>query len=123
MPLPLRILLVEDSPIDAELIVRTLRRIGFAPEWERVECEADFIAGLRPDLDVILCDYTMPEFSAIRALEVLRERGLAIPVIIVSGIVGEEAIAEVMKKGAIDYLLKNDLEHLGPAIEHARQQA
>ncbi|HEV7404634.1 MAG TPA: PAS domain S-box protein [Chthoniobacteraceae bacterium] len=123
MPRPLRVLLVEDRPSDAELVVLALRRAGFAPEWQRVETEAAFAAGLHPDLDLILSDYALPEFSGLRALEVLRESGLELPFIIVSGTIGEETAVAAMKKGASDYLLKDRLARLGPAVEHALEQA
>src|SRR5579862_1684876 len=105
MPRPLRVLIVEDRPTDAELVVRELRRAGFDPKWQRVDTETEFAASLRPGLDIILSDYEMPEFSALRALEILRQSGLAIPLIIISGTIGEDTAVAAMKRGAVDYLL------------------
>ena len=119
MPRTLRVLLAEDSPSDAELTVRELRKAGFSPEWHRVDTEADYIASLHPDLDIILSDYSMPQFGGIRALEILNERGLEIPFIIVSGTIGEDTAVAAMKNGATDYLLKDRLARLGPAVELA----
>lgn len=116
---PLRLLMVEDRPEDAELMVRELRRAGFDPDWERVDTEAGYAAGLRPELDIVLSDFSMPEFSGLRALEVLRERGLDIPFILVSGTIGEDIAVAAMRQGASDYLLKDRLTRLGPAVEHA----
>jgi PAS domain S-box-containing protein len=123
MPRPLRILIAEDNPADAELVLHQLRRAGYAPEWQRVDTEAAFAASLHPGLDVILSDYDMPQFSGLRALEVLREHGLDVPFILISGTIGEETAVMAMKKGAADYLLKDRLARLGPAIEHALDQA
>jgi CheY-like chemotaxis protein len=72
---PLRILIVEDDPLDLDQALRELRRAGFDPEWKRVDTEVEFAANLRPDLDVILSDYALPCFSGKRALEVLLESG------------------------------------------------
>jgi len=118
----LRVLIVEDRPTDAELLVRELRRAGFDPEWARVETEEDYAARLRPDLDVILSDYALPRFSGIRALQLLRERGLEIPFILISGTIGEDTAVEAMKEGASDYLLKDRLARLGRAVEQALEQ-
>jgi PAS domain S-box-containing protein len=115
-------LIVEDSLADAELAVRELRRAGFEPDWTRVETEADYAANLHPDLDLILSDCSMPEFSALRALALLRERGLVIPLVIVSGTIGEEAAVAAMKEGAADYLLKDRMGRLGHAVENALEK-
>src|SRR4051812_8438711 len=112
MPRPLRVLLVEDRPTDAELVVRELRRAGFAPEWKRVDTEAAFAESLSPELDIILSDYDMPQFSGPRALELLREHDLETPFILISGTIGEDTAVAAMKKGATDYLLKDRLARL-----------
>src|SRR5580658_6250410 len=98
MPQPLKILIVEDHPPDADLILRELRRAGFEPDWVRVDTEADFLQQLRPDLDVILSDYELPQFSGIRALELLKASGLEIPFIIISGTIGEETAVAAVKE-------------------------
>jgi two-component system, cell cycle sensor histidine kinase and response regulator CckA len=119
MPEAIRVLIAENDPNDADLMVRELRRAGFEPDWRRVEGEADYLEALTPDLDVILSDYTMPVFDGPRALELLRERGLDVPFILVSGTVGEEVAVEAMKGGASDYLLKDRLGRLGAAVTQA----
>ena len=119
---PLRVLIAEDNPADAELIVQELRRAGFDPEWHVVDTEADYLSRLHPDLDVILSDYGMPQFNASRALELAHERGFDVPFIIVSGTIGEDVAVEAMKQGAADYLLKDRLARLGPAIKRAMIQ-
>ncbi len=123
MPQPLRMLIVEDNPADAELLVRQLRRADFAPDWKRVDTEPEFLASLDAPLDVILSDYEMPQFSGLRALELVKQRGLEIPFIIVSGTIGEETAVAAMRQGAADYLLKDRLARLGPAIHHAVEEA
>src|SRR5258707_866098 len=120
---PVRVLIVEDCRQDAELVVEELRRAGFAPEWNVVDTAAEYVAALRPGLDIILSDYTMPEFSGLRALELLRESGLEIPLILISGAIGEETAVAAMKQGAVDYLLKDRLTRLGPAISRAMEQS
>jgi CheY-like chemotaxis protein len=106
MSVPLRVLILEDRATDAELMLHELRRIGYEPDWRRVETELDYLTCLVPTLDVILADYTLPQFDALRALHFLQDRGLDIPFIVVTGSVGEEAAVECMKQGATDYLLK-----------------
>jgi len=122
MTVPLRVLVLEDRPADAELILRELRRAGFAPEWQRVETEAEYLAGLDPALDLILADYSLPQFGALQALELVRARGLDIPFIIVSGMIGEDSAVAAMQRGADDYLLKDRLARLGSAVQHALEQ-
>jgi CheY-like chemotaxis protein len=117
MAQPLHVLIVEDNPADAELVVRELRRAGFAPEWDRVDTEAEYLARLRPDVEVILSDYHMPHFSGDLALTLLRQSGLEIPFIIVSGAIGEETTVAAMKQGATDYLLKDRLAVWGRRSE------
>jgi PAS domain S-box-containing protein len=119
----LHVLIVEDNPADAELLVRELRRAQFDPQWQRVETEEDYLANLRPDLDLILSDFEMPEFSGLRALELLNERGYKIPFIIVSGTIGEEMAVAAIKQGATDYLLKDRTARLGTAVNRALQEA
>jgi len=88
MSQPLRVLILEDRPDDAELIARHLRDAGLNTVWERVDSEADFAAKLHPGLDLIIADYHLPEFGAPRALEMLNKVDLDIPFIVVSGAVG-----------------------------------
>jgi diguanylate cyclase (GGDEF)-like protein/PAS domain S-box-containing protein len=103
-------------------MVRELKRAGYELEWQRVDTEGAYVACLDLDWDIVLSDYDMPQFSGLRALALLQERGLEIPFIIVSGVIGEERAVEAMKLGATDYLLKDRLTRLGPAVEQARAQ-
>ncbi|MBI2876297.1 MAG: response regulator [Candidatus Tectomicrobia bacterium] len=122
MAISLRVLILEDRPIDAELMVYELREAGFDPLWERVETEADYLARLDPTPDVILADYHLPQFDAPRALSLLQERGLEIPFLIVTNAVGEEQAVECLRRGAADYLRKDRLARLGWAVENALAQ-
>jgi signal transduction histidine kinase len=122
MPTPLRVLILEDEPADAELMAQELRRAGFDPEWERVATETEYLALLDPALDLILADHRLPQFDGLLALKLLQERGLDIPFILVSGTIGEELAVSAMKQGASDYLLKDRLARLGQAVAHALEQ-
>ena len=86
----LNVLILEDRANDAELMLRELGQGGFETEWVRVETEQDYIASLNKDVDVILADYSLPQFDALRALYLLHDSGLDIPFIIVTGSIGEE---------------------------------
>src|SRR5437588_870826 len=119
---PLRVLILEDERAHAELMLRELRRGGFAPDWQRVETEQDFLARLDPTLDVILADYRIALFDAPRALRLMQDRGLDIPFIVVSGTVGEDMAVSILKQGAADYLLKDRLARLGEAVRRALEQ-
>lgn len=121
-PRPLRVLIVEDVAHDADLMVRELRRAGYAPDWERVEDEPAYLAALAQPIDVILSDYALPRFGALRALELLGERGLDVPLIVLTGAVGEETAVDCIKRGAADYLLKDRLVRLGTAVAQAIEQ-
>lgn len=119
-----RILHVEDSPDDAELIARALARAGVEASIDRVDTEPEYVAQLdRAITDVILCDYDMPRFSAERALAIMGERGLDIPFIVVSNHIGQSAPVIAMQSGASDYLSKRDLGRLAKAIEAAVDRA
>jgi CheY-like chemotaxis protein len=121
--LPLKILLVEDQPLDAELLIAVLEHAGYSlAPIERVETAEQFLHQLALRPDVILCDYRLPAFSAMEALGLLQERRLHIPFIIVSGTIGEETAVEAIKSGADDYLLKDRLGRLGTAIAHAIEE-
>jgi PAS domain S-box-containing protein len=122
MAVPLRVLILEDQPADAELTLYELRRAGYAPEWRRVETEAEYLAALDPALDLILADFALPQFDALRALALLGDRGMEIPFIIVSGTIGEDVAVAAMQLGAADYLIKDRLARLGTAVERALQQ-
>jgi two-component system, NarL family, sensor histidine kinase UhpB len=121
---PRRILLVEDSPDDFELIGFTLRKAAFPFSMERVETAAELNASLDAHLpDVVLCDYHLPRFNMREALRIVREeRGLDIPFIVVSRLIGEDSAVEAMHHGANDYLLKGRLGRLPAAIDAALER-
>jgi PAS domain S-box-containing protein len=118
----LRVLVLEDSPSDAELAIRELRSFGYSAQWIRIDTEESFRQHIGSDLDLILADYTLPEFDALRALEILRNQGFSTPFIIVTGTLTEETAVSVLKRGADDYLLKDRLTRLGPAVKTALLQ-
>ncbi len=119
---PLRLLILEDRPADAALVLHEIRRAGFVIDWRRVETEAEYLAALDPALDLILADYALPQFDALQALRLTRERGYDIPFIIVSGSIGEGIAVAAMQQGAADYLLKDRLARLGQAVTQALDQ-
>ena len=120
----LHILMLEDIPADAGLILRELRREGLAFSARRVETEAAFTAALReftPDL--ILSDYSLPHYDGLSALKAAQAERPEVPFIMVSGTLGEEQAVETMQRGATDYILKQRLERLGPAVARALKEA
>jgi PAS domain S-box-containing protein len=125
----LRVLLVEDSENDAMLLLRELRRGGYKPLPQRVYTQEDMEEALRAadardePFQVVISDYYMPRFSAPDALGLLRELGYDIPFIVVSGKIGEDAAVEIMKAGANDYLTKENMSRLCPAIERELREA
>ncbi|MCJ7685355.1 MAG: PAS domain S-box protein, partial [Desulfobacteraceae bacterium] len=121
MGTPLNVLILEDNPADAELMVNELRNAGFDPNWHRVETEDGFRQHLEPALDIILADYKLPQFTGLQALEILADTDLDIPVIVVTGMIEETAL-KCMRRGAIDYLLKDRLGRLGPAVSKALEE-
>ncbi len=112
----LRVLIVEDRAADAELILGELRRAGFDPESRVAQTEQDYLDALEQNPELILADYSLPQFDALRALHLLRETKQDIPLIVVTGSIGEESAAECIKLGAADYLLKDRLARLGEAV-------
>lgn len=115
---------IEDSESDAELILRLLRKSGFDVSGERVETAEAFRAALPVrQWDIIIADYQLPSFDAPTALEIIREAGLDIPCIVVSGMMGEEIAVRMMKEGAADYITKNSLSRLPPAVERELREA
>jgi CheY-like chemotaxis protein len=121
---PLRVLLVEDSEADALLLLRGLQRAGFEPEHLRVDSARDMDQALQDrEWDLILADHAMPQFSAPEALEVLKQRGLDLPFIIVSGHIEEETAVRAMMAGAHDYVMKDRLARLAPAVERELREA
>ena len=116
--MPLRVLIVEDSEFDAQMMVNMLRKGGYDVVFERAET-ADHLRKALHDRawDMILADYNLPEFNAPAALKILQETGLDLPFIIVSGGIGEDIAVSAMKSGAHDYLMKGNLSRLVPAVE------
>ena len=120
----LRVLIVEDAAPDAELLVRELTRGGWALEWERVETAAALGDALdRRRWDVVISDYGLPDFDGLSALQLLQQRGLDLPFIIVSGMVGDEEAVGAMKAGAHDYVMKDKLARLVPAVKRELREA
>jgi DNA-binding NtrC family response regulator len=112
----LNLLLLEDSPADAELMIEALRESGFDATVRRVDSKDAYLRELEQPPDFILSDFSMPQFTAQDALKLMKERGLDLPFIIVSGCMGEDMAVECMKAGASDYLLKDRLARLGHAV-------
>ena len=123
-PQSLRVLMVEDSEDDALLIIRELKKGGYNPVCERVETAAAMKKALKDkQWDIILCDYKLPKFSGEQAIALLKETNIEIPLIIVSGTIGEETAVECMRSGAHDYIMKNNLSRLCPAIAREIEEA
>lgn len=120
---PLRVLLIENSEDDALLVLRELRRGGYEPIFERVDTPAGMLDALTRTWDIILADYNMPHFSVPAALGLLKQSGQDLPFIIVSGNIGEEAAVEAMREGASDYIMKDNLARLVPAIARELREA
>lgn len=124
MNIPLAALIAEDNGEDAALLLHELRKGGYDVTHERVETPEAFREALRRGTwDIVLCDYTFPRFSGSEALKIFKESGLDLPFIFVSGTIGEEAAVEAMKAGAHDYVIKNRLTRLCPAIERELREA
>ncbi len=118
----IRVLVIEDEPADAILSLRALKQDGFDFDGFRVATEAEFLSQLQSAPDIILSDFDLPGFDVFRALELLQERGLDIPFILVTGRPDDELAKEVMNRGASDFLLKDRLERLGTAVRTAIEQ-
>lgn len=115
---PVSILLVEDSEADAKLVIGALRQADYEPRVEIVQTATEMEKALRRGgWDFILSDWVLPEFSGLEALQIHQRSGTRIPIVIVSGRIGEEATIEAMRAGADDYVLKDRLETLAPAME------
>ncbi len=124
MTAPLRVLIVEDSRDDEALILRELRRGGYEPRAERVETAAATTAALgREAWDLIISDNNLPSFTAAAALRLLHGTGLDVPLIVVSGSIGEDAAVALMKDGANDYVFKGNLARLPVAVERELREA
>ena len=118
----LKLLIVEDTVEDAELALIRLRSEGFKFDWHRVETKQEYLEELARHPDLILADWSLPQFSGMKALQLMKEQNLDIPFVIVSGNIGEEAAVEAMREGAYDYVLKDRPDRLGQAIRNAMEQ-
>ena len=115
----LKVLILEDCPADCELVERELRKAKMSFASKRVDTKEDFLKELKLFPDIILADYKMPLFDAMQALDLMLKQGVRIPFIVVSGSISEEVAVECLKAGAVDYILKDRLTRLGPAVMRA----
>jgi DNA-binding NtrC family response regulator len=124
MNTPIRVLIVEDSQDDTTLLLLELESGGYDPICERIETATAMQNALaKQPWDMIIADYSMPHFNALAALQLLQESGLDLPFIIVSGAIGEDTAVAAMKAGAQDYLMKDNLARLVPAVERELREA
>jgi response regulator RpfG family c-di-GMP phosphodiesterase len=119
----LNLLILEDNPADAELAVRELGKKGFVVKWSLVETEEALREALNQRPEVILADYNLPSFDGLSALKIKQEIVPEIPLVIISGSIGEEFAVECIKAGATDYVLKDKLFRLGPVVRRALKEA
>ncbi|HRS83873.1 MAG TPA: response regulator, partial [Smithellaceae bacterium] len=118
MPKPLNVLMIEDSEDDALLLTRALKKNGYEPNIGRVQTARDMSRALESaPWDIILCDFHMPAFSGTEAIDLLKKTGLDIPLIVVSGAIGEETALDCIHRGASDYIMKGNLTRLGMAVQ------
>jgi signal transduction histidine kinase len=116
----LRVLMVEDNSSDVDLVLHALRRGGFEPKCEVVQTGADFVEKLRKNsYDIILADYTLPSWNGMETVEILHQEGFEVPVIVVSGSLGEQTAVDCIKEGAADYILKDHLARLPGSVRRA----
>ncbi len=118
-PKELKVLILEDRPSDADLIAYELKRAGYQFSSQRVDTPERYLNAIMDHVDIVLADYNLPQFNALEALRLLKEKGLDIPLIVITGSISEEVAVETMKKGAADYLLKDRLGRLGQAVQRA----
>jgi len=123
MATPLRALIVEDSENDCMLLLSILRRGGYAVDYKRVDTAAALKATLDDPWDIIVSDFSMPGFRGTDALAIVRDRGLDVPFIFLSGTIGEDMAVSAMKAGAQDYVIKGNVARLLPAIERELREA
>ena len=121
---PIRVLVVEDSEDDTFFLERELKKGGFEPKIERVESARGMNAALeKKKWDIIISDHSVPGFGSLQALQLVQDRRLDIPFIVLSGTIGEELAVSVMKAGASDYVMKGKLARLIPSIERELREA
>src|SRR2546429_7714747 len=122
--MPLKILHLEDTPADADLLQSLLETEGIACAVRRVETRTEFEAALeQAGFDLILSDFTLPSFDGLSALKIAREKCPGVPFIFVSGTIGEEAAIDSLKEGAVDYVLKDRWSRLPAAVRRAMREA
>ena len=122
-PTPIRILYVEDTPADAELCLHDIKKAGFEPHADIVSTPGEFKQNLRSKpYDVILSDCSLPQFSAMEALEIVKKEAPDIPFILVTGTLGDEGAVEAIKQGATDYVLKDRRARLAPSVRRALEE-
>jgi PAS domain S-box-containing protein len=119
---PLKVLIADGDPADAELMLGELRRAGFEPDFHRVDTESEYLERLNGGLDLVLSELQMPKFSGLRALELLKRQGLEVPFILVSGGISVGTAVAAIKNGAADYVPKDRLARLGAAVIRARAE-
>ena len=119
----LRVLLIEDCEDDAILLAHELKRAGFHLDTERVDTELALRKALSAAWDIVFCDYTMPMLNGLDALKIVRDANEEVPFIFVSGTIGEDVAVEAMRTGAQDYILKNNLKRLIPAVERELRES
>ena len=123
MPKPLNVLMIEDAEDDELLLTRALKKNGYEPKVERVQTAREMTRALENSpWDIILCDYHMPAFSGIEAIDLLKNTGLDIPLIMVSGAIGEETALDCIHRGASDYIMKGNLTRLGMAVKRGLEE-
>ncbi len=122
--MPVNLLFIEDSRDDVQLALLALERDGLRPSWKRVATEVELREALKSSTpDAILSDFSMPEFDGLAALEISRQFAPRVPFIFVSGTIGEERAIEAIRRGATDYVLKDNLRRLGTALRRALAEA
>ncbi len=119
MSIPLRLVMLNESPSDAELVVDELRRAGFELDWKRVATRDEFLASLNPSLDLVLADYALSQYDGLVALRETLERGLDVPFIFVSDAIGEELAVSAISEGADGFVVRDRLAHLGHVVSQA----
>src|ERR1044071_7356619 len=117
MPRPLRVLMIEDSDFDSDLLLAMLERGGYKVTHTRVETAETLRKALENDWEIVIADYNLPQFDALAALDIVKTSGKDVPFIIVSGGIGESTAVAAMKAGAHDYLMKDNLARLLPVVE------
>jgi PAS domain S-box-containing protein/putative nucleotidyltransferase with HDIG domain len=120
----IKALMIDDSEDDVLLILRELKKGGYLPDYQRIETAAAMKKALKESRwDIVLCDYKMPNFSAPSAIDLLKKTNIDLPIIIISGTIGEETAIECMRLGAQDYIMKSNLSRLCPAIARELEEA